>query len=65
MGLGPVSEFLARVLEPPQPRAVTAALEVLKQVGGAGGRGCKFQPKLKPTAGNVGVRVRLCVGACV
>ncbi|KAG2435548.1 hypothetical protein HYH02_011842 [Chlamydomonas schloesseri] len=33
MGLGPVSEFLARVLEPPQPRAVTAALEVLKQVG--------------------------------
>ncbi|KAG2438593.1 hypothetical protein HXX76_005143 [Chlamydomonas incerta] len=33
MGLGPVSEFLARVLEPPQPRAVTAALDVLKQVG--------------------------------
>ncbi len=33
MGLGPVSDFLARVLEPPQPRAVTAALEVLRHVG--------------------------------
>ncbi|GFR43277.1 hypothetical protein Agub_g4341, partial [Astrephomene gubernaculifera] len=46
MGLGPVSEFLSRVLEPPQPRAVAAALEVLRQVGalevqqgGAGGGG--------------------------
>ncbi|GIL59638.1 hypothetical protein Vafri_14371, partial [Volvox africanus] len=33
MGLGPVSDFLSQVLEPPQPRAVTAALEVLRQVG--------------------------------
>ncbi|KAG2502148.1 hypothetical protein HYH03_000635 [Edaphochlamys debaryana] len=33
MGLGPVADFLARVLEPPQPRAVAAALEVLRQVG--------------------------------
>ncbi|GLI66501.1 hypothetical protein VaNZ11_010328 [Volvox africanus] len=33
MGLGPVSDFLSQVLEPPQPRAVTIALEVLRQVG--------------------------------
>ncbi|GIM09480.1 hypothetical protein Vretimale_13310, partial [Volvox reticuliferus] len=33
MGLGPVSDFLSQVLEPPQPRAVAAALEVLRQVG--------------------------------
>ncbi|EFJ53272.1 hypothetical protein VOLCADRAFT_86387 [Volvox carteri f. nagariensis] len=33
MGLGPVSDFLSRVLEPPQPRAVAAALEVLSPLG--------------------------------